>query len=54
MDKRKKNGGPRKNSGPKPLPPEEKKMPVTFMVKAKNVIIFKTEVVPIVQKHNSL
>ena len=54
MDKRKLNGGARPNPGPKPLPAGEKKLPVTFMVKAKAVADFKKKVAPIAQQLNSL
>ncbi len=52
MDKRKYNGGARPGSGPKPIDPEEKKVPVPFYVKRKHVKEAKGKIQPIVDKIN--
>lgn len=44
-------GGPREGSGRKPVEdPQEKKVPITFYIKAKNKQILKAKVDPIIAK----
>ena len=52
-DKRKNNGGARPGTGPKKLPPGEKKVTVPFQIKQKHVEKAKVKIQSIVDKINS-
>lgn len=52
MDKRKSNGGRRKGAGRLKLPPEEKKLSVTFQIKKKHVKTATEFITPYLDKLN--
>jgi hypothetical protein len=52
MKKKSTWGGARPGSGPKPLPPSEKKVTVCFQVKSKHKEKAKRKIQPIVDKIN--